>query len=392
MQELLTRYEALPEYIKDWPLVKIREFREKKVTTTDDEAPSSKVLTDFDNKLKKCEDKLKEANVWLPKLIEKRDYVHSILSHPQYKEGKMSAGFKSSLKAVQTRLAKFEWSAEDDTILIKGKPFGVEVKGINTDHLKKTWEKSLPKPAMMDAKAFDAFMSKANACIEQFRPIFLKNGCGEKLEAWNTLEATLRQKLKEDDTVVDVLELKDIYEELDKHIPKSSAKKKKDWTNVRSEYQKRAKAPQFKADKKAMQKYEHLDDLFQEAYEERNVAKMEKYFAKIDALLPKKGTFKESVCETTFVTKDEIKGTTYHSSDNDDEEEAEFSDEEEEEEEEEEESSYSVERLPKSKKRGRAHEEPIVTTLSQVLDVFSGTNKHIGEQEPREKSQAQIFS
>jgi len=228
--------------------------------------------------------------------------------------------------------------------------------------------------------------------------VFLKFFCVVQLIISFVLPDLLPRELKVWLVVmVDVLALKDIYEELDKHIPKSSTKqeqKKKDWTNVRSEYQKRAKAPQFKADKKAMQKYEHLDDLFQEAYEERNVAKMEKYFAKIDALLPKKGTFKESVCETTFVTKDEIKGTTYHSSDDDDEEEeeeAEFSDEEEEEEEEEE-SSYSVERLPKSKKRGRAHEEPIVTTLSQVLDVFSGTNKHIGEQEPREKSQAQIFS
>ena len=231
--------------------------------------------------------------------------------------------------------------------------------------------------------------------ITRFRSlsVFLKFFCVVQLIISFVLPDLLPRELKVWLVVmVDVLALKDIYEELDKHIPKSSAKKKKDWTNVRSEYQKRAKAPQFKADKKAMQKYEHLDDLFQEAYEERNVAKMEKYFAKIDALLPKKGTFKESVCETTFVTKDEIKGTTYHSSDNDDEEEAEFSDEEEEEEEEEEESSYSVERLPKSKKRGRAHEEPIVTTLSQVLDVFSGTNKHIGEQEPREKSQAQIFS
>lgn len=376
MEELMKRYNELLEPIKDWPGAKIRDFVDKKLT----EAPTEKLLATFAKKLTACEKKQEEANEWLPKLRAKCEFVRDILRHPYYDEGKMSADFNRTMNGIQKKLEAFEW---DGDTLLKGKPFKPEVSAINTDHLKKAWEKLLPKPVLMDAAKFETFVSTANKCIDQFRPIFLQKGCGEKLEEWNTIESECRQKLQEDGVdTVDVMRLKAIYDDLGKFIPKQKASppkkknKKKDWTALRDAYIKRAKPRQFRQDKSAYAKYEQLDDLFQEAHEAKNTEKMEKYYCKIDALLPKEGSFKQSVLETADVAQEEIPGTIYSDDeaivDSDEEDEEEDEDEEEEYES----SSSSVEEKPaklaKGKKRARNED-----TLGEVLTVFSGTNPDI---------------
>jgi hypothetical protein len=365
--KLLERYEALPEWLKTWSMYKIRDFRDKKINENTPEA----VLKAFEKKLDKCEEKQKEGDEYLPQLLEKRNYVQSILSSEHYDDKALSAECKRSLTAAQGKLKHFKW---DGDTLLEGKPFKKEVSEINTEHLKKTWEKLVPQPITWNAKKFETFVAQAKPAMETFWPIFLQKVGGEKLEEWNAVLKETEQKFAErpDDTI-DVTRLEAIYRHLQSFIPKKKEekkKKKRDWTAVRSEYLKRASAPQFKSNKKGQAKFEQLDDLWQEAYEEKNTAKMEKYYAKIDELLPKPGTFEESVLATAYVPKSEFEGSIAGSSED------EFDDEEEDEEDEEEDyessSSFSSVEEVKTKKRSRSE-----GSLGNVLNIFSGFNKHI---------------
>lgn len=365
MEELLQRFEALPTYIKDWPGAKIRDFREKKITA--DKEPAKSVLDTFNKKLTQCEKKVAEAEPWLAKLIEKKHYVESILNDPLYSEDTASKDLLRTLKAIQKRLAAYEW---DGDTLLKGRPFEADVKPINTDHLKEAWEKIKPQPKMVARKDVSALIDRGNECIKQFRPVFQKQGLGEKLEEWNALVDQLQQT--EPDQQVDVLPLESIYREFEKHIPK--AKPKKDWKKVRESYIERAKYADA-ATKKMGSPYHILDDEFQEAYESKNEAKLDKIYKKIDKILPKEGTYTKSVLSTAHVSEHEVLGTSYSSDEaivDDDDEEAlnsAFSDDEEEEEEEEEDSSHS-ERVAVPRKRGR-------DLLGEVLETFAPANEQI---------------
>ena len=183
MEELKNRYNALSQPIKLWPGAKIAEYYDNKIKTLEGE-PTKNIIESFTKKLVNCEKKQKEADEFVPILLEKRNYVQSIKDHDFYKAGNLSKDFMRTLNGIEKKLNAYEW---DGDTLIKGKPFKLEVNAINTEHLKKAWEKILPKPVLMDAEAFNKFMATANKAIEEFRPVFLQKGCGEKLEEWNAL-------------------------------------------------------------------------------------------------------------------------------------------------------------------------------------------------------------
>ena len=354
MEALLERYEVLCDAVKDFAIPGIRKFRNKLPAE-----PTEKQVAEFAKKLTKAEDRQKEVDEWLPKLEEKRDFMNSIKSHPLFDETKVSAEFTKSFKALEKKLEPYEWD-KDTGKLIKGNPFKTHVSKINTEPLEKAWQKCLPKPRIVDANAFKTYVINADNMIAANRPIFQQKGVTDKLEEWNALKTTLGATVAETGSV-DMSPMETLLNVLGTFV--SKPKPQRDWDALYSEIKRRADEYHRRVDRKTYEKFELILDDYQEAHLAKNNAVLEKTYNKMNKLLPKLGTFKD----TRIVERDDMLDSDEAIVNSDEEI-------EEEEEEEEEEASFSdsSEVLPKSKKRGRRE-----SSLGAVLSIFSGVSPHL---------------